>query len=86
MKIRLIDKGAGQLAEALAEAPVSLALKGAILGQLVNQRLLDASGECIFKAHPQAASGTDQYVVELRLGHAGEVFMTALRTFGKDVI
>jgi hypothetical protein len=86
MQIRITDHGAGKLAEALAEAPISLALKGSILGQLVNQRLLDASGECIFEAHPQAASGTDQYIVELRLGRAGKVFMTALRTFGKDVI
>jgi hypothetical protein len=86
MRIRITDKGAGKLAEALAEAPISLALKGSILGQLVNQRLLDPSGESIFQAQAPAASGTDQYVVELRLGRAGEVFVTALRTFSKDVI
>jgi hypothetical protein len=86
MQIRLIDKGAGKLAEALAQAPISLALKGAILGQLLNQRLLDAGGDAIFEAHPQAASGTDDYIIELRLGGAGEVFVTALRTFGPDVI
>ncbi len=86
MQIRITDHGAGKLAEALAEAPISLALKGSILGQLVNQRLLDPSGECIFQAQAPAASVTDQYVVELRLGRAGEVFVTALRTFSKDVI
>lgn len=86
MHIRIIDKGAGRLAEALTQAPISLALKGAILGQLLNQRLLDSSGDGIFKAHPQAASTADDYVVELGLGRAGEVFVTALRTFGPDVI
>jgi hypothetical protein len=86
MKIKIIDKGAGKLAEALAEAPISLALKGAILGQLLNQRLLDPGGDGIFEAHPQTAAGTDHHVVELRLAGAGEVFVTALRTFGKDVI
>jgi hypothetical protein len=86
MQIRIVDKGAGKLAEALTEAPISLALKGAILGQLLNQRLLESGADGIFEAHPQAASGTDDYVVELRLGQAGEVFVTALRTFGPDVI
>jgi hypothetical protein len=86
MQIRIIDKGAGKLAEALAEAPISLALKGSILGQLVNQRLLDSSGQGVFEAHAPAASGADNYVVGLQLGHTGEVFVTALRTFSKDVI
>jgi hypothetical protein len=86
MKIKITDRGAGKLADALGEAPISLALKGSILGQLVNQRLLDPSGEGIFQAQAPAASGTDQYVVELQLGRAGEVFVTALRTFSKDVI
>ncbi len=86
MQIKLIDKGAGKLADALADAPISLALKGAILGQLVNQRLLEPGGESIFQAHAPIASGTDQYVVGLELGRSGEVFMTALRQFSKDVI
>jgi hypothetical protein len=86
MQIRIIDKGAGKLADALAEAPISLALKGSILGQLVNQRLLDPSGESVFEAHAPAASGADQYVVGLQLGRAGEVLVTALRTFSKDII
>jgi len=86
MQIRIIDKGAGKLAEALAEAPISLALKGSILGQLVNQRLLDSGGEGVFEAHAPAASGADNYIVGLQLGNTGEVFVTALRTFGKDVI
>ena len=86
MQIRIIDKGAGKLAEALAEAPISLALKGAILGQLLNQRLLDTGGDGIFEAQPQAAAATGEHIVELRLGRAGEVFVTALRTFGPDVI
>ncbi len=86
MQFQIIDKGAGELAKALAEAPISLALKGAILGQLLNQRLLDSGGDGIFEAHMQPAAGADEHVVELRLGRAGEVFMTALRTFGPDVI
>jgi hypothetical protein len=86
MRIRIIDKGAGKLAEALDEAPISLALKGSILGQLVNQRLLDASGDGVFKTDAAATIVADQYVVGLELGRAGEAFVTALRTFSKDVI
>jgi len=86
MKIKIIDKGAGKLAEALAEAPISLALKGSILGQLVNQRLLDAGGQGLFKAHDPSALSTGEHVVGLELGGTGEVFVTALRTFSKDVI
>jgi len=92
MKIKIIDKGAGKLTDALAEAPISLALKGSILGQLVNQRLLDAGGQGLFKAHDPSAlnageHGVDfEYTVGLELGGTGEVFVTALRTFSKDVI
>jgi len=86
MKIKIIDKGAGKLADALAEAPISLALKGSILGQLVNQRLLDAGGQGLFKAHDPAALSAGEYGVGLELGEAGEAFVTALRTFSKDVI
>jgi hypothetical protein len=86
MRIRITDKGAGKLADALAEAPISLALKSSILAELLNQRLLNPGGDGIFDADAPAALAADQYVVELRLGQAGEVFMTALRTFSKDVI
>jgi len=92
MKIKIIDKGAGKLAEALSEAPISLALKGSILGQLVNQRLLDAGGQGLFKIHEPAALSAGEhatggeYAVGLELGGTGEVFVTALRTFSKDVI
>jgi hypothetical protein len=86
MQIRIIDKGAGQLAEALAEAPVSLALKGSILGELLSQRLLESGGECIFKPHMPTAIGTGDYVVGLELGRIGESFVAALRAFSKDII
>jgi len=86
MQIKIVDKGAGKLADALAEAPISLALKSSILGELLNQRLLDSGGDSVFDADLPAAVAADQYVVELRLGRTGEVFVTALRTFSKDII
>ncbi len=86
MQIKIIDKGASQLTDALAEAPISLALKSSILGELLNQRLLDTSGDSVFKTDADAARVTDQYVVGLQLGRAGEAVVAALRTFSKDVI
>jgi len=82
MQISLRDMGAGALVAAIAEAPISLALKGAILGELLDQRLLDPGGHGIFHAELMIAGATDHYVIDLRLGRAGEVFLAAMRALG----
>ncbi len=82
MQITLVDEGAGELVSAIAEAPISLALKGAILGELLDQRLLDPGGDGIFQCKAPVAGDAGQYVVRLRLGRAGEVFLTAMRALG----
>jgi hypothetical protein len=84
LQIRIIDKGAGELAATFAAIPVSLALKGAILGELLDQRLLDSSGNGIFQCEALRAASAGQYVVELGLGRAGEVFVTAMRALGES--
>jgi hypothetical protein len=90
MQILISDHGAGTLAAAILDAPISLALKGAILGELLDQRLLDPSGEGIFQCEAPIAGEASQevsqvggqYVVGLRLGRAGEVFLAAMRALG----
>ena len=82
MQITLTDEGAGELAAAIAAAPVSLALKGAILGELLDQRFLDPGGDGIFQCEAPIATDAGQYVVRLRLGRAGEVFLAAMRALG----
>ncbi len=86
MHFVLTDKGAGDLVAAIAEAPVSLALKGAVLGELLDQRLLDPHGDGIFQCDAPIAGDAGQYVVDLRLGRAGELFMTAMRALGPGTL
>ncbi|MGO9133736.1 MAG: hypothetical protein ACLP8A_06760 [Methylovirgula sp.] len=86
MQIDLRDEGAGALPAAISEAPISLALKGAILGELLDQRLLDPSGEGLFQCEAPVAGEAGQYSVNLRLGRAGEVFLAAMRALGAGTL
>jgi len=86
VQILIEDEGAGVLAEAIASAPISLALKGAILGELLDQRLLDAGGESLFDCDGLSATEAGHYVARLRLGKRGELVLAAMRAFGAGAL